>query len=130
MGKLLIVSALLALALCASAFEKKPLQEYLNRRNPMPSDDLPITSANVELLTVEQYVDNFNPQNLATWNQRYYVNTEFYQPGGPLYIILSGEWRITTFGVTESLPVEMAQDMYGHVSYLEHRFYGESFPTE
>lgn len=130
MAKLLIVSTLLALALCASAFEKMPLHKYLNRRSPIPTEDVPITSANVELLTVEQSLDNFNPQNTATWNQRYYVNTEFYQPGGPLYIILSGEWRISTVGVTDSLVVEMAQDMYGHVSYLEHRFYGESFPTE
>lgn len=120
----------MTLAIYVNAFEKMPLQKFLNRREPNPAIEVPITSANVSLLTVEQYVDNFNPQNLATWNQRYYVNTEFYRPGGPLYIFLSGEWRISTGRVTNSLFVEMAQEMYGHVSYLEHRFYGESFPTE
>lgn len=130
MAKLLIVTALLALALCASAFEKMPLQQFLNRREPNPAPEIPITSANISLLTIDQYVDHFNPQSLDTFAQRYYVNTEFYQPGGPLYIFLSGEWRITPGRVTDSLFVEMAQEMYGHVSYLEHRYYGESFPTE
>lgn len=128
MTKILLV-ALLALAVSVSAFEKMSFRQFMSRREPNPAKEAPVP-ANIELLTIEQHIDNFNPQNHATFEQRYYTNSEFYRPGGPLYIFLSGEWRITPYRLTESLMAEMAADMYGHISYLEHRYYGESHPFE
>lgn len=127
--KVLIV-ALLALAVSVSALEKMSLRELLSRREPNPLNKEEPLPANVQLHTIEQHIDNFNPQNHDTFEQRFFTNDEFFREGGPLYIFLSGEWRITPWRLTESLMAEMASDMYGHISYLEHRYYGESHPFE
>lgn len=57
------------------------------------------------------------------------MNGQFFQPGGPLYVFLGGEWPITPYRLLSSLMVDSARDMDGYMFYLEHRFYGQSFPT-
>lgn len=47
--------------------------------------------ANVQLSNITQRVDNFDPMNDATWEQRFYSNNQFYQPGGPIFVFLAGE---------------------------------------
>lgn len=83
----------------------------------------------VVLNSIEQRVDNFDPQNTDTFQQRYYMNGEFFQPGGPLLVVLGGEWAIRPNRLEDSMPVTLAREMFGYVFYLEHRYYGESFPT-
>lgn len=57
------------------------------------------------------------------------MNGEFFQPGGPMYVFLGGEWNIEVLRLEDSLMREMARENEGYIFYLEHRFYGESFPT-
>lgn len=57
------------------------------------------------------------------------MNGEFFQPGGPLYVFIGGEWAINPVRLEYSLMREMAMEMDGYMFYLEHRYYGESFPT-
>lgn len=47
---------------------------------------------NVQLNNITQRLDNFNPMNDATWQQQFYSNNEFYQPGGPIFVFLAGEF--------------------------------------
>ncbi|KAJ6628026.1 putative serine protease F56F10.1 [Pseudolycoriella hygida] len=95
---------------------------------PEPKSNTPIPS-NVQLNTIVQRVDNFDPINSETWEQRFYSNNEFYQPGGPIFVFLAGEWDITPYRLTTSLMADIASDLNGNIFYLEHRFYGQSRPT-
>lgn len=95
---------------------------------PEPKTERPVPS-NVVLNTITQRVDNFDLLNEATFEQYFYSNNEFYQPGGPVFIFLSGEWDITPYRLTESLMADLANELNGTIFYLEHRFYGQSRPT-
>ena len=80
----------------------------------------------------EQTLDHFNPTDDRTWKQRYFVNDSFYEPGGPDFIMIGGE--------AKSNPVWMVEPGLTWLNYakkhkairflLEHRFYGESHPTQ
>ncbi len=134
MAKLLIiVAALLATCIAAptSVKEKLSLRKLFERRMPFRDEpiDNPIPN-NVTLLTVTQRVDNFNPTNLDTWQQRYFMNNEFYQPGSPIFLYLGGEWAINDLRMTVSHMYDIARDLNANILHLEHRFYGESRPTE
>ena len=41
----------------------------------------------------EQLVDHFSV-NSATFTQRYYKNDTYFQPGGPIFVIMGGEGAI------------------------------------
>lgn len=134
MAKLLIIAAaILALAFVVSAEKKKvPLGKFFARPNPFSINSKPEFApipSNVSLLTVTQRVDNYDPTNIGTWEQRYYSNDEFYRPGSPCFLMLSGEWAITPEPLTQAHLHSIARDTFGIIFYLEHRFYGESRPT-
>ncbi len=43
--------------------------------------------------------------------------------------IITGEWDITPYRLTNSLMAQLASELNGNIFYLEHRFYGQSRPT-
>ncbi|KAJ6641062.1 putative serine protease K12H4.7, partial [Pseudolycoriella hygida] len=131
MIKLLLIAAVIATASAALTEKRRiSVHDILGRRDPFSEPkNQPPTPSNIELLTIEQRVDNFNPQNLDTWLQRYYINDEFYTPGSPIFLFLAGEWTITPYRMNYSLMHDMAEDLNANILYLEHRFYGESRPT-
>jgi Serine carboxypeptidase S28 len=61
---------------------------------------------------------------------RFYGNSEFFKPGGPLFIYVGGEWAISEGWLTSGHMVDMAREMNGYIFYTEHRFYGQTRPTE
>lgn len=77
--------------------------------------------------TVTQRVDNFDPQNEATYEQTYFVIDEFATSDGPIFIQIS-EMAFDDFG--NSLLGDIARRNRGYLYNLEHRFYGSSHPTE
>uniref|UniRef100_A0A1B0CT00 Prolylcarboxypeptidase n=1 Tax=Lutzomyia longipalpis TaxID=7200 RepID=A0A1B0CT00_LUTLO len=78
---------------------------------------------------IEQLVDNFDEYNNATYQMRYLANDEFYQPGGPIFIFVGGEWEIDPGFVTGGHMYDMGKEMNGYLFYTEHRFYGQSRPS-
>lgn len=132
MTKLIIIAAVIAISFAASTDKQNAsLRRLFERRIPFrePIDSHPIPT-NVSLLTVVQRVDNFNAANLDTWEQRYFMNDEFYQPGAPIFLYLGGEWAISDLRLTSSHMYDIARDLNASILHLEHRFYGESRPTE
>lgn len=152
MVKLLIIAAAIIAVSSALPIEKKrvPMFKLLAPREPFPkphANDTVVPST-IQLLSIEQRVDNFDPTNLDTWEQvnetllqkmnesinslvfqRYYRNNYFYMPGRPMFVFLGGEWIITDYRMTNSLMYNMASYMNANIFYLEHRYYGESRPT-
>eukprot|EP00767_Chilomastix_cuspidata_P000639 gnl/Chilomastix_cuspidata/117.p1 GENE.gnl/Chilomastix_cuspidata/117~~gnl/Chilomastix_cuspidata/117.p1 ORF type:complete len:503 (+),score=185.92 gnl/Chilomastix_cuspidata/117:763-2271(+) len=79
----------------------------------------------------EQILDHFDHTNTEVWSQRYYVNDTNYLPGGPIFLMIGGEGEETESSVNGHYYYnEFAKELNGMCVCLEHRFYGQSFPTE
>lgn len=82
---------------------------------------------------IENRIDHFNPFHQDVFDQRYYYNSEFVQPGTRVAILeIGGEGEIHSApGGTRGNPDILGRiaDNYGaHIFVLEHRFYGASHP--
>ncbi|CAO3668619.1 unnamed protein product [Rhizopus microsporus] len=78
----------------------------------------------------DQPVDHFS-KNSSTFKHRYWANTEWYHPGGPVIIYNAGETAADerSFYVTNSSMAELAKRLQGIIVVMEHRFYGLSLPN-
>lgn len=128
MAKLVCVAILIAMAVMSEGFSMKKL---LNRRDPFPEpENAPPGTSNIVWANVTQQLDHFDLTNDATWSQRYLMNGEFFREGGVILLFLAGEWEITEYRLENSLMANIARELNGYMFYLEHRYYGQSRPTE
>lgn len=100
----------------------------LHREPPPP----PPRSVSINAVTTNFFdvrLDHFNAQDTRTWKMRYMANDQFYQPGGPIFIFVGGEWTITEGWLQNGHMYDMAEENNGYMFYTEHRYYGESHPT-
>lgn len=77
-----------------------------------------------------QMLDHFNPTNVGTWKQRFYTNKEYYEPGGPVFLMIGGEGEATAEWMVKGAWIQYAKEHKALCFQLEHRFYGKSRPTE
>ena len=63
------------------------------------------------------------------WNQRYWVNMEHYQEGGPAFIHIGGEAEARPTWLEFGLWHTLAEQHNAALFILEHRYYGKSEPT-
>ncbi|XP_046804332.1 putative serine protease K12H4.7 isoform X2 [Lucilia cuprina] len=129
----LIVAALLAVLAFANANEDEEVPAFVKIFNELHKDPAPQqvnTRANVKTLWIEQKLDHFDANETRTWQMRYMSNDEFFKPGGPIFIYVGGEWFISPGFITGGHVYDMAKEHNGYLFYTEHRFYGESKPTE
>uniref|UniRef100_A0A1L8DPD6 Putative thymus-specific serine protease n=1 Tax=Nyssomyia neivai TaxID=330878 RepID=A0A1L8DPD6_9DIPT len=78
---------------------------------------------------IEQRLSHFDDSNNATFDMRYLANDQFYQPGGPIFIYVGGEWSVSPGWILGGHMFDMAREMNGYMFYTEHRFYGQTRPT-
>jgi len=81
-------------------------------------------------------IDHFNSSDTRTYNNRYWVNDTFYQPGGPIFFYDMGEegvsnetaaqWLAETNGTTAVMA--LARQYHGLAILWELRYYGLSLP--
>lgn len=58
-------------------------------------------------------------------------NPIHFENGGPIFIMIGGEWEIGDGHITEGeLIYDMARESNGLLIYTEHRFYGKSIPRK
>ncbi|KAI1266287.1 peptidase S28 [Xylariaceae sp. FL1019] len=83
----------------------------------------------------EQKIDHFPRSSRypshtkKTFQQRYYVDTSYYKPGGPVFLYLAGEGAIDNDShLDNSLITHFMQQFGGIGVVLENRFYGTSIP--
>ena len=78
-------------------------------------------------------IDHFSPDG-RTWQQRYFLNSTFYTPGGPVFLCVGGEGPPLTENVVITgeyhcaLMVHLASQHSALIVALEHRYYGKSQP--
>lgn len=98
-------------------------------REPLFTDKIRASPKSVTLHTIKQRVDNFDPQNNATYDMRYYRNDEFFTTNSPIFIFVGGEWIISPEFLMGGGIYDLASEFNGQLFYTEHRYYGKSFPT-
>ncbi|XP_055535059.1 putative serine protease F56F10.1 [Wyeomyia smithii] len=91
------------------------------------------TNKDVQTLWFEQLLDHNDPSNSATWQQRYYLNDQYFNTSagnGPVFLMIGGEGEATARWMTEGAWIHYAKEHGALCFQLEHRFYGKSHPTE
>ncbi|KAJ1721794.1 hypothetical protein LPJ61_005995 [Coemansia biformis] len=76
----------------------------------------------------DQVVDH-SAGNLTTFKQRVFINANYYSPGGPVYLLNSGETPASPSYLVAGEPFTLAKATGGMVLIIEHRYYGESYPV-
>jgi len=120
---LLTVLAVNAVRLGHDSALNKGLKYYrgVDRLSASVSDPSP--------LWYTQQVDHFDPTNFDTFQQQYYVNSTYYTPGGPVFLVLGGEGPLSAGYVTGHFVVNLYAQKFGAlIVAVEHRFYGKSMP--
>jgi len=87
----------------------------------------------IQVKIFDQKLDHFNTSDLRRYNQTYFVNDQFYKPGGPVFVMIGWEGPATTnwlSGDESSMPEWMrnAKRFNAIAFMLAHRFYGQSMP--
>jgi hypothetical protein len=76
-----------------------------------------------------QTLNHFDVQDTRTFQQRYQVNDTFYEPGGPLFIMISGEGPASAVWLYLETDIMMNAQQFNAIAVqIEHRFYGETHP--
>lgn len=94
----------------------------------------PNTALNVEVAaiteSITQRVDNFDLQNNATFEQRFYRSDPYFRANGPIYLMLfDTDLRIFTYIWDDVLISDAARSEGGLLVGIETRYFGESIPT-
>ncbi|KAG7471076.1 hypothetical protein MATL_G00120580 [Megalops atlanticus] len=92
--------------------------------------DVVLDNGSAEELWFSQRLDHFNGADNRVWKQRYFVNDSFFQPGGPVFLMIGGEGPANPAWMTFGTWLTYAQKLGALCLMLEHRFYGKSHPTE
>ncbi|KAL1698956.1 serine carboxypeptidase S28-domain-containing protein [Schizophyllum commune] len=104
---------------------------------PGPPPSGPVTHVNGTVLadiSTPLYINipiDHNNTSLGTFSTRYWVNYQYYQPGGPIIFLNVGEVnaeRYTAYLTTSTINGLIAQQESGLLIFMEHRFYGRSNP--
>lgn len=71
----------------------------------------------------------YEPHSNGTFNLRYYFDSTYYKPGGPVILLQGGETSVTGRlpYLQEGIVYQLAKATGGMGVILEHRYYGE-FP--
>ena len=75
-----------------------------------------------------QLIDHFNKQDARTYSQRYWVVSDYYKPGAPIFLYICGEYTCTGVPEDRLFPLQEAQKHNALFVVLEHRYYGLSQP--
>lgn len=74
----------------------------------------------------------YEPHSNASFDNQYYLEKSYYKPGGPVILLLAGEtWSGSRIPFAQKgILAKLAKATNGMGVILEHRYYGESWPTE
>merc|ERR1719483_1904450 len=77
-----------------------------------------------------QLLDHNNVRDSRTWKQRYWVSWEHAQVGGPVLIMIGGEGEENPAWLKAGALAAYAKQHGAAMFILEHRYYGQSRPTQ
>ncbi|XP_076248423.1 putative serine protease K12H4.7 [Calliopsis andreniformis] len=107
-------------------------QTFMRGRDKHGNLGAPVLSKNYNLPQEQwftQFLDHFNPSDSRVWQQRYFMNGDYYKKGGPIFLMIGGEGTATAKWMMEGQWIEYAKEFGALCFQVEHRFYGKSHPT-
>ena len=124
-----MLASLLGLV-AASSIPKFPYAENINRRQ---SDN---NGTGYPANTIDQLIDHFPdsdrylPHDNGTFKQRYFFDSTYYQPGGPVFLYIGGETDgPSRFSNLETGIIQILMEAFNGLGViLENRYYGDSYP--
>lgn len=135
MARAFVMAALLAA--CAHAAVPNAMLRAVPALPPITAEEGLRTTPNgttvPSLNTVyifDQLIDHTNP-SLGTFKQRYWMDWEYYKPGGPIIFMTPGEanaQNYTGYLTNSTINGLIAQQQNGATVLIEHRFFGLSNP--
>ena len=140
----LLEAGFLALTPAVLALPGRPFAGWLQDAARLQAGDAPETYP-MPGYTMDLPVDHFNSSDHRLFQNRFWVNDEYYKPGGPVIVFDVGEGTATPAIVRALLTVKplpdqppiqlmsaavrLAQEFNGVAIALEHRYYGQSHPV-
>lgn len=76
---------------------------------------------------VEQPLNHYNDM-VTFWEQRYFVNEDYFLSGGPVFIYIGKGYEKFEL-MSQGEMFDLNKQLNGYLFALEHRFYGASRPT-
>ncbi|XP_032679651.1 putative serine protease K12H4.7 [Odontomachus brunneus] len=108
-------------------------RNFMRGRNRNGNLGEPVLSSKNYNLPKEQWfsqlLDHFNPIDIRVWKQRYFVNSDYYKPNGPIFLMIGAEGEVNPKWLIEGMWIDYAKELGAMCFHLEHRFYGKSHPT-
>ncbi|CAG8489557.1 3156_t:CDS:2 [Funneliformis caledonium] len=129
---LLLFFVITAVFSCFSKVNAAAILSDLQARSiqsPQDGTTTPVTPKEPKAFYYNQTMDHFNKKS-EKFFQKYYVNSTFYKESGPIFLYTPGESGIEPSITTFSFISELAANLSGLLINIEHRYYGESFPSD
>lgn len=128
-------AALIASTVLSSLCEAAPARTRLGKRQVGPLDDSG-RPTNYTVYSFDQLIDHFpdssqyEPHTNDTFPQKYVFDDTYYQPGGPIFLYISGETDVASrFENLQTGIIQILMNATGGLGIiLENRYYGDSFP--
>lgn len=124
---------LLSLTGTTLARNLRPAPHQLERRSAEDVDPTLLYTERNMSIPVDHFHNEstYAPHSTAFFNNRYWYDTSFYKPGGPVVVLQSGETDASTRLVylQKGLLHQIVKATNGIGVVFEHRYYGTSFPT-
>ncbi|KAJ2685279.1 hypothetical protein IWW39_004376 [Coemansia spiralis] len=89
-----------------------------------------VVAHEIQERAILQPLDHFSEPSSARllFSQRYFVDNQYYRPGGPILIYSVGERTALASDLSDGWIGELARETGGLAVLLEQRFYGDSIP--
>jgi pimeloyl-ACP methyl ester carboxylesterase len=124
-----VLQLLVAFAVLAVALSMKDLPERARGGAAYATHAPKLLGASSAAQTWNCKVDHFAANSTATFQQRFFVDDQYYKGGdAPIFYEIGGEG--TLGGPPGGFIAELAQEHGALLLALEHRFYGQSIPND
>lgn len=126
---LTLLLSLVAAVVCSQIDQLSVLDRSPAKRQSSATSNPPTPSFNISIP-----IDHFNNSDTRTYNNQYWVNDTWYEPGGPIFFFDAGEAGVTAQTVNlylandSSSVIALARKYSGLAILWEHRYYGGSLP--
>ncbi|KAA6398939.1 MAG: putative Thymus-specific serine protease [Streblomastix strix] len=96
----------------------------------LPIINLIVGAKSSKFKNFQQNLDHFESNTKQLFNQRYIINSKYYNGSHNMLFVLGGKGGIAPDLVDKGHVVELAQKIGAVIVGLEHRFYGQSRPYD
>jgi len=76
----------------------------------------------------DQWIDNYQLSSDAHYNQRYFICSQYFEKGGPIFFYAGNEADVELYVNATGLMWQNAQAFKALIVFAEHRYYGQSQP--